>query len=289
MRWNEPDILPIGCENSLEKYNEAFELRRWQYDYDENDENLSDVKHIVDALNDKGYFILKDVVDKNLLKQVRDDANKIWDEGEPTKEHFSQLNKPDDAFQLSVKEPLYNCPSTVPLIFNDISMLVATAFFECFPAIGTFNLRKSFVNQNVECKETQLFHIDRNCPRIMKTFMYLNDVDEDGGPFCYVEGSRKLYSKFAKPGRIPDEYVEKNYGKDNIKLLTANMGDMIITNQTGAFHKGLKPTKNERMMLTSNWVIHSEGFHKCVMGMRQEDYDNLPDYKKPLADFLQKV
>ena len=183
--WNEPDIFESNQPNSLQRFNELWRLRREQYDYDET--KLIDVKPIVDKLNDTGIVVLKDVVDKKLLQKVRDDAEEIWNEGIKVKGasgKFSQLNKPSDAFELAVENPLYNCPSVVPLVFNDISMMVATAFFECYPALGTMNLRKSFVNPNTHARGTQEFHVDRNCPRIMKCFMYLNDVDEEGGTFC---------------------------------------------------------------------------------------------------------
>tara|TARA_B100001094_G_scaffold32216_1_gene26713 strand:- start:4430 stop:5332 length:903 start_codon:yes stop_codon:yes gene_type:complete len=293
--WGEPDIFKSNQPNSLERFNQQFQYRRKQYKYDES--KMNQVKHIVDELNEKGYTILKNVVDKELLQTVRDDAEKIWDEGINVKGasgKFSQLNKPDDAFELAVKDPLYNCPSIAPLVFNDISFMVATALFECIPAIGTLNLRKSFVNPNTEARGTQQWHVDRNSPRIMKTFMYLNDVDQDGGPFCVVEGSRKnlRYGMdgqpffYSNPHRMSDEWVKMTFGGDKIKKLTANMGDMIISNQTGAYHKGLKPTKNERAMLTTNWVIHSEEFKPGVFKVREKDYQDLPDYKKPLTDFL---
>lgn len=292
--WNEPDIYQINQPNSIEKYNAAYEIRSKQYTYDE--DNLTDVKHIVEEIEDKGYIILKNVIDKDLLKKVREDSEKLWDEGVHVKPGpFSQLNKPDDAYQLAVKNPIYRCPSIIPLVFNDISLMVATEFFKCFPAIGTLNLRKSFVNNSIDSQGTQLWHVDRNSPRLMKTFMYLNDVDEDGGPFCVVEGSRKNMVNdtfgspyfYRNPGRQSDEWVESAFGKDKIKKLTANMGDLIISNQTANYHKGLKPTKRERAMLTVNWVIHPEEFRTDNwFKIREEDYQNLPDYKKPLADFL---
>ena len=293
--WSEPDIFKSNQPNSLERFNQQFQYRRNQYAYDES--KMNQVKHIVDELNDKGYTILKNVVDKELLQKVRDDAEKIWDEGINVKGasgKFSQLNKPNDAFELAVNDPLYNCPSITPLVFNDISFMVATALFECIPAIGTLNLRKSFINPNEKARGTQQWHVDRNSPKIMKTFMYLNDVDEDGGPFCVVEGSRKNMSSgtdgkpffYSNSHRMSDEWVEMTFGTDKIKKLTAKMGDMIISNQTGAYHKGLKPTKNERAMLTTNWVIHSEEFKPGYFKIREEDYQNLPDYKKPLTDFL---
>ena len=77
--WNEPDIYESNQPNSIQRFNELWQYRKQQYEY--NEDALHQVKGIVDKLNDTGIVVLKDVVDKELLQKVRDDAEKIWDEG----------------------------------------------------------------------------------------------------------------------------------------------------------------------------------------------------------------
>jgi hypothetical protein len=57
---------------------------------------------------------------------------------------------------------------------------------DCQPAFGTCNLRKSFVN-NMSEGGNQIYHVDPNSPRFLKFFVYLDDVDENGGPFIKIE------------------------------------------------------------------------------------------------------
>jgi hypothetical protein len=56
----------------------------------------------------------------------------------------------------------------------------------------------------------------------LKFFIYLDDVDENGGPFCYVEGSHT--KKFEIDKRNWNEQyswstdsIEEIYGKDKVK------------------------------------------------------------------------
>ena len=62
--------------------------------------------------------------------------------------------------------------------------------------------------------DTQYFHIDTTAIKLFKVIYYLNDVDLDSGPFCYVDGSHnklKQYWNFDKrpmDKNIIDEYFE---------------------------------------------------------------------------------
>ena len=75
--------------------------------------------------------------------------------------------------------------------------------------------------------------------------------------------------------------------------LTAKKGDL-LTGFTTSFHRGTKPIRKERTMLTLNYVVHPELQGASLPNLeqlfkiKQEQYDNLPDSKKPVADFLRR-
>ena len=143
-----------------------------------------------------------------------------------------------------------------------------------------------------------MFHKDFNSPvKILKFFVYLNDVGLKNGPFTYVEGSNRelpINPHWFKYHRWPDSEIEKVYGKDRIKHLTANYGDLLIATTNG-FHKGLKIEEGERTMFTINFLIHPEieggdvRTAKNRFYVEQSRVDSLPNWKRPLADFLIKV
>jgi ectoine hydroxylase-related dioxygenase (phytanoyl-CoA dioxygenase family) len=187
---------------------------------------------------------------------------------------------------ISIAEPLVNCPSVPGLTFDDLLIDIATGYLGGVPAVGGLNLRKSFVNELPEY-DTLHFHSDGNSPRFVKFFFYLNHVDAEGGPFCYVSGSHK--EKFSDWNRkyrwLPSE-IEDIYGQDRIVYLTAEVGDLIVADTTG-FHRGTKVRSNDRSMLTVNYTVHPEYWNRQAgVEIAAERYERLSAKQKAAADFL---
>lgn len=253
-------------------YNHYWEKRKHQYPL--GDDDINEFNDIANILDEKGYYVIKNLFTPEEIDTLYDQTKKYFEV-----EDTSVLR------HKKVDQPLINSPEIIPYVFNDYSFRIAMSYMKCYPAIGTLNFRKSFVN-DMEEEGVQLFHIDPNSPRFIKFFLYLNDVDEKGGPFCIVEGSghSKHHNRY-QYHRWPEEEIIKHYGKDSIKNLTAKKGDMIVAT-TCNYHRGVKCIENERTMLTLNYVIHPEEFRQPTFQMLQSDIDKLPDYKKPLTDFL---
>jgi hypothetical protein len=188
---------------------------------------------------------------------------------------------------ISIAEPLVNCPSATGLAFDDMLIDIAAGYLGGFPAVGGLNLRKSFANDLPEY-DTLHFHCDGNSPHFVKFFFYLNNVDERGGPFCYVRGSHR--EKFdgwdSKYRWLPGE-IEAAYGKDRVVYLTADVGDVLIADTTG-FHRGSKVLGDDRSMLTVNYVLHPEYWNPAPQFKIAADaYDRLTPKQRAAADFLE--
>lgn len=134
---------------------------------------------------------------------------------------------------------------------------IANDFFGVAPAFTYLKIVRNFANDADEF-DTQHFHIDENSSKILKVFIYLNDVDENGGPFCYVKKSHKDKEKYwgIQP-RWSHKEIEEIFGQNNIKKLTAKKGDVIIANTNG-FHRGIKPISYDRNIIIINYCIHEE-------------------------------
>ena len=194
-----------------------------------------------------------------------------------------------------IADPFIHVPEAQEIAFSDHLVGVASEYFKCIPAIGTFNLRRSYVN-NSPPKSTQLFHYDRNSIKFFKFFMYLNDVDniEDGPLTLIKESNKKRLSNHVYQHRWSEGDMKQTYGDDSLIYLTAKKGGLIAATTT-CYHRGTKPVTKERTMLTLNYVIHQEleggqpSSPTSQFKIKQEQYDSLPDWKKPVADFLVKV
>jgi hypothetical protein len=190
---------------------------------------------------------------------------------------------------LSVREPLVACPASVPVAFADLFVDIATGYLDCLPALGGLNLRKSFVNDLPDF-DTLHFHSDPNSPKFLKFFAYLNDVDLEGGPFCYVVGShRQKFRGWRAKYRWTPEEIAGVYGTDPIRFLTAELGDLVIADTTG-FHRGTKVQSADRAMLTVDLVVHPEfGGNAPPPRMRSEDLAALSPRQRAVADLVEVV
>jgi hypothetical protein len=190
---------------------------------------------------------------------------------------------------LAVHDPFLNCPAAVDLAFDDVVLDVATDYLGCLPAIGGGNLRKSFVNALPDF-DTLHFHSDPNSPRFLKFFFYLHDVDERGGPFCYVTGShRRKFRGWRTKYRWTPEEIETRYGGDRIAYLTAAAGDVVVADTTG-FHRGTKVIASDRSMLTVDAVVHPEfGGRGEAMHISADAVARMEPRQRAAAEFLERV
>ena len=273
-----------------EQYKRYETQRLNQYPIEEFD---PDIIKITDEIEENSYVILKNAFDTSLLDELRDEVNHMMENGLNQKPMAGALvgreeDIKDKCLWATINQPLITTKSTLKIFTHDILVTIAAHYFKCLPTLGTLNLRRSFAN-DLKDEHTLLFHQDPNSPNFLKAFLYLNDVDENGGPFCIVKGSHKnklktSYNKY----HYTNEEIEEIYGKENVKYLTANYGDIIIAN-TNAFHRGTKATSNHRTMLTLDYGVHPEMFKNPSTIVRSGDVDALPEWKRPLCDFFQKA
>jgi FkbM family methyltransferase len=284
---NKPGALnSMTAEQRLEYYHSLIEQRKSLYDIELDNDWVEKLKEV----DDVGYVVLKDFFDKDLLCKLRDETEQMMDMGinlwQNQNESQSELRKKERF--TAINQPLLNVPSLLPIVFHEDLITLSCHYFGCLPGVGGVNLRKTFLNDLTE-KTTEIFHCDPNSIRFMKFFLYLNDVDEYGGPLCVVKNSfKRKFDGWNSKYRWETEEIENIYGKENITYITANMGDLIIGN-TVSFHRGTKPNNRDRLMLTMHVSPHTEFFESPVFKLKQEDFSQLNDLQKGYADFLIKT
>lgn len=97
----------------------------------------------------------------------------------------------------------------------------------------------------------RLWHRDGEDYKVVKILIYLNDVDQDGGPFEYIP--RKLspsYRPFQQQHNvIRDPDMERVVPRQLWKQCTGSKGTMIIADTVSVFHHASVP-KRDRTVLT---------------------------------------
>lgn len=104
----------------------------------------------------------------------------------------------------------------------------------------------------------QMYHFDLGQPGWLNFFLYLSDVTPESGPHAYVKGSHRrdregAHLRARGIQRIPDEDIERAYGKERIAEICGPAGTMFLADTRG-FHKGVKPRTADRLIFQSSYA-----------------------------------
>jgi len=105
-------------------------------------------------------------------------------------------------------------------------------------------------------KETQLWHRDADDTLNLKLFVYLSDVDEGSGPFCFIPRTHPLgrrYFDLRATGRVTDEVMAGAIDRSHWQVCTGD-SDTVILVDTRGYHKGLKPSARHRVLLQFHYT-----------------------------------
>lgn len=221
------------------------------------------------------------------LKENKKFFERIWlTQKEIKKMSYNKLKKKTNG--VTISNPMVTFPEFISMFSNQNFMEVLYNYYECIPSLTYIKVRKAFAN-NLPANDTQFFHRDSGSYKLLKALIYLNDVDINTGPFTYVQKSHLKFDFPSKKLRFSDKEISKFYESKNIKYLTAKKGDLVLANTT-AFHKGLKPKKNDRNICIANFCLHDEvGFSYNKIKIRLRDYKKLNSLQKILFKDLHKI
>jgi hypothetical protein len=101
--------------------------------------------------------------------------------------------------------------------------------------------------------ETQLWHRDDDDISNLKVFLYLNEVDRENGPFCFIPGTqpggtRAMPAAWGRRDRISDAEMASVVPTDQWRVCTGPPFTMVIADTCG-YHKGLQPQAGHRLLL----------------------------------------
>ncbi|SKA37824.1 hypothetical protein SAMN02745126_05964 [Enhydrobacter aerosaccus] len=146
------------------------------------------------------------------------------------------------------------------------------SYMGCVPTLYSVNCWWSFPAEKPELFYSQYYHRDTDDWRFLTLFIYLTDVDAQGGPHQIIPGSHSAAGMAAlarknswfRPGDISKTFVnamgeqfaaetERRFGAHAIEL-TGPAGTMLLVN-TLSLHRGLMPTKSPRLLLWARYGL----------------------------------
>ena len=155
----------------------------------------------------------------------------------------------------------------IKLLLNSRVLDVVNSYMKSCSKLIYFDLAETNLMDSGELPTaSQRWHRDSGMKRLIKIFIYLNDVDEETGPFKYIRQSHasgKLGSlfpqrQFGRHGFYPPEgSVEKQVSNNDIKSCIGRAGTVVFCDTTG-LHKGGYSISKPRIMFTSMFATEGD-------------------------------
>lgn len=129
---------------------------------------------------------------------------------------------------------------------------------------------------------SQKWHRDPDDKKLVKVFMYMSDVNEEGaGPFTYIKGSqlggrwRHLFPQVPPVGSYPPAAeLERAISKADHKVCLGRAGTMIFCDTSG-LHKGGYSTIKRRLMYAATFASRASVLPTNYTLTDTENRDNL--------------
>lgn len=137
---------------------------------------------------------------------------------------------------------------------------ISNAYLGMYSQLRYYNVWHTLANTGL-ARESQLWHRDRDDYLTCKVFLYLNDVDEGGGPFTYAKGTHPKGANHAEPSftlegtvkRSDDNQMAAAAPRETWVKATGRSGTIIFADTRG-YHKGGEARTSDRIMYTCMYL-----------------------------------
>ena len=217
------------------------------------------IGHILEDLHLRGYSVVEDYFSRDKCLSLIQEIDELFKDFE---EQLWVDNNESDSRLFAADR----VSKSMADFRNDLHLVnVRNAYFNAqLENEYTFTLANRVI-----CKDGNLgsgggWHRDLIYGKIFKSILYLSDVDEDNGPFQYIDHTHKDPDKLrlvrkvgfgALQNRVSEEEVsrvsELGY---NVKSITGKAGSLIIVDTSG-IHRGKPIEKGTRYALTNYYSL----------------------------------
>jgi hypothetical protein len=135
---------------------------------------------------------------------------------------------------------------------------IVSQYLGMWPRLHAISAWLNFPSED-EPQRSQLWHRDPEDLKIIKVFIYLVDVDEDRGPFCYIPETHPFgvgagrVPKHAEKKTVTDDEMRAAIPADDWMICTGPANTMVLADTVG-YHRGGKPRKGNRILVTFTYT-----------------------------------
>ena len=140
---------------------------------------------------------------------------------------------------------------------------IVSGYLKLFPKFRYWSLQATVPNiegDEGNARASQRWHRDPDDKKMLKVFLYLNDVDREAGPFMYVKGTHSIgRHRRLFPGKPPQgtpklpKIEDSMLPEQDIVIALGKEGTLIFADTSGLHKGGLAESKN-RFMYTSAYM-----------------------------------
>lgn len=254
---------------------------------------------IINTLNKDGIAIFdsKKLLGEEAFNSLMDYLKKFMDSKE-FKNDFEKGSNTYKDYLIMKSKRSFDFPFNDPLIkiaISDPMVNIPNGYFGMRSKLNQVDLWYTMPSpKDSQRKFSQNWHRDPEDYKIIKAFLYLNDVEKESGPFSYIKGTHKegRYKDFLKKNHAydsiypDDKILENGIAKEDIIECTGKAGTIIFADTNG-FHRGGHGTK-ERILCIFIYTPPSS-ISKKRMKIINYDKKNLSDRVRYLIKDQPKI
>lgn len=181
-------------------------------------------------LSEKGYLILEKFFSEKEIDALANQFDALL--ADPKNLEGFNNDSYHHSLRLRLKEPLLRWPEMSPFVLHPSLMKLAYNHQRFLSPYSVQAYRALVASERIHSG-----HWHRDAPFAFTIFVYLGDVDENSGATLYVEGSHGYKWKDVLTPALTDESIQRTYGADKIKYLSAPKGSVVFLDATG-IHRG---------------------------------------------------
>jgi hypothetical protein len=237
--------------NSNEFFEQSVLLPRYQKLLNQHKEHLPKIDvnelHVVEQLEQHGVYIT------SLEALSIPDSQKLLESAQPITNELSQQSRsPDHVGKhtlMANAEQLLAHPEILSWGLSERILKIV----ECYLGLPVGYGGLSFYYSVADGRDAgpRIWHRDKEDWRMVKVAIYLNDVDEDGGPYQCIKQTINewLIATLPKYKGLRHSELQKLLNTDSSDWLTScigKTGTVIFTDTARCYHRGKPPLKSDR-------------------------------------------
>jgi hypothetical protein len=128
-------------------------------------------------------------------------------------------------------------------------------------------------------RKSRLWHMDTEDRKLFKVIIYLNDINDDGGPFQYIPKQitdSVVHSLGYKSGYIKDKSIQRFVSASKYKSCIGGSGTVVMAGTASVFHRGKLPVADDRLTIFFDYTSRQPRFpFYCKSSLPIEDLHSL--------------